>query len=490
MFLQRDNIRIKILIITILLFSVHPWVEALSYNSSQNGAQDSRLPDLINWIRAGADVNLIMSNGTSVTLLPVEWLKLDQISPNMCVTNFGFYLYGSFKPKKSATSGCVSGNIMTEYAWPRSTAHEITVTDTIFEYVSFYSRDYSGHYTFQQGHLTSGEIDTIINYTRSGYDIRIRLYDEMLFPDIFYYTTDVVQMYALVRKYVSWNTASGALNFAHILHAINGNAAYIHETKSGHFITLDFENGELDGDILLQGNWREVYSVAHKITTGNFTALRSYVQSGHRVKIVTSEFSAVVDTVVDLPSQSKILALVAEEFSRTGDTFENPPRRMWTVVDTTGLRRVVKFDQEDNFLSEVADNIDVTWFVDTYDWYVYHISQAGGGDTQSLEQAVGRGVRIRLQYRNPNVVDGSRVFLDTSRVENSGTAVTAHTIKSLYIDYTSGTVYGNNSAIMYWKMSTDGSSVRYLKKVSTGLYSRLTSVTYEVTWYADESPYR
>ena len=477
--------------------SGHPWIAALTYNSSQNGTQVNEMGNFMTYGQGGSDLNLLVSTSNSQISMTIDWFKISWYPNDVCLKNFAFYVHSYSKPRKSTNTLCASSTKLIEFAWPDS-GSTITVDTTALESVSIFTRDFSGKYHFALGSI--GDIGYVRDILRGGEDIRFYVNDNELYSaDIVYFGNGTNAVFALARRYAIADVANATLEFAHILHTI----------YSTIFITVETLVTNQDGDIsvttgnsanteiYLQSNWTKVYEVADNgnVTHGTYRTLQIAVRQGHRVKIlVGDEFIAFPDYIIEVAEEARILAVILDEFLQSNGSFTTQEggeyRKLWREFDTNGSEKRCLLDTKDD--PQGGDtwlNVTVAWFVDTAPWSTYYINSDPSRDTSSLKQAIEYGSRVRLMYQVSSSPDVMRVFIDSPVVTITGSDVKAKTPTLLDYDFSAGaSMFSGGPKYLHFEFSTNGAATKYEIDVGRpGTDSASTLVSYyDVTWFTDQ----
>ena len=454
----------------------------LTQKSSQT-TDSSAVYGFMNRIFTGVDVNIQIETDASYILFGVDWIKTNNYIPNICSRSYGYYLHSSFKPKEAFRSICSSSVELKEYAWPYfGNLSPITIDETPVESVSFFIRNYTDTSFYTIGSITAFESGTLAKIFREGFDVTILIAAEEVYKaDIVYFGTDNT-VYVVVRNLVVYDNITQSLSFAHSLITLDGNEETLTQTQAGDLVRSWRDLSVLNTEIIVHDQWIKLYEVDTNGVTisGSFGNLVQSVRSGSKVKIVTEELSATVDTVVHLHSETRLLAILVEEYKQENGNFSD--ETLWRLIDTTGTQIVVKF-YHNAFVEEISTKVSVEWFVDLTSWTEVLSPQFGVSDTSLLRQALNQGSTLRLQYVT---TPGQAVFVGTDKVTVEGNVVTAMTARALLVDYSETIIYTATSDLVWWQFSTTGSAEKYMKTVSTGLHSSLTNVNaIEVTWFTN-----
>ena len=481
---------------TTLSTSGHPWIAALTYNSSQNGTQVNEMGNFITYGQGGSDLNLLVSTSNSQISMTIDWFKISWYPNDACLKNFAFYVHSYSKPRKSTNTLCASSTELIEFAWPDS-GSTITVDTTALESVSIFTRDFSGKYQFTLGFI--GDIGYVRDILRSGEDIRFYVnYDELYSADIVYFGNGANAVFALARRYAIADVANATLEFAHILHTI-GSSIYSVETL---VTNQDGDVSVTTGNsattyIYLQGNWTKVYEVADNgnVTHGTYRTLQIAVRQGHRVKImVGDEFIAVPDYIIEVAEEARILAVILDEFLQSNGSFTTQEggeyRKVWREYDSNGSEKRCLLDTlDDPQGGDTWSNVTVAWFVDTAPWSTYYVDSDPSRDTTSLIQAIEYGSRVRLMYHVKSSPDVMRLYLDVPVVTITGSDVKAKTPTLLDYDFSPGaSMWSGGKTYLHFEFSTNGAATKYIVYVGRpGTDSASTLVSYyDVTWFTDQ----
>ena len=466
------------------------WVETLSYNSSQNATQMFEINNIISNVMNGVDVRLIYQTSDDKISLGTDWAFSRPDTTNICFQTYGSYIHSDNTLKKAYKRICAASDSLTEYAWPSSNVGTAGLTMvTPLEKVSiFCPTDQSGFkYAYTDWKITDADLKQLANRIRIGYIVKILVNSNEIFSaDIAHFVSGNTALYIMARNYMM----EQPLTFSYRLFDVGQSKTNLQPLNNGDFVEDWEDASNNDTQFLLVEKWTKVFQVdsGGNTTYGSYSDLVGNVTAGHRVKITTANMSFIADTIVHVPAQNTILAVIVEEYWQENGGFRCAEVdiyiycKVWRFVRTDGSVTVVKFDDMHTFIEETSSLTSVTWFVDLVQWSEDAETQSTAVpiDTSTLETALEQGSSLRLKY----IYSGVDIYLGTRSVNLEVGSVTAMTTMHLLVDYTTTPIYSSTSDYIWWEMCTDGNNRLFNKNAATGSQNAYNFPgVYRVTWF-------
>ena len=453
------------------------------------------MSNLISYGLDGSDITLLVTTPHLKMSMPVDRFKVSWYPYDACVDNLAFFVHFSYQPRKSVNSLCTSSQDLDEVTWPAS-GSTISVDNLPYESVSFFTRDYSGKYTFDLGFI--GDMEFVRDILRGGRDIRFKVnnYVEMYSADIVYFSNHTNAVYVVVRRHAEANITDGTLDFAQILHTIDTSECPVETLRideAGSIKTSRSNAADDNSQIFLQGDWTKVFEITDKgdVTYGAYIDLQNAIRQGHRIKImVNNEFIAVPDFIIEVEQDTRILVVIVDEFLQSNGSFTaHGPNKVWREYDTYGSEKKCILDMSDDPQIETLTNVMVTWFIDTASWSTYYVNTDSSNDISSLKRAIEFGSRVRLMYHQSSNPSLMRVFIDAPFSAISGPDVAAKSPTLLDYNFSPGApMCDSDTKYLHFEFFTNGNAIKYVRTLgSAGTDSASTLVNYYgVTWFTDQ----